>query len=389
MIYPEDKEIIKIDCRHYRGHIPCRPNKLYGVHCGECDYYDPIKERILIVKLGALGDVIRTTPLVRKIKAVYPQAEIWWVTYTPEFLPDDVDRKLKLDVQALLQLEETEFDYLFSLDKDYEAAALANRIKARVKKGFHLLDGKTTTFDDLAYAKYHTGIFDDVNKANKKNYMEEIFEICGFTFGGEKYILSNFDSDGYQWDLSKLPRPLVGLNTGCGGRWTSRLWAEENWSQVATAMISKGYGVLILGGEQEDARSKRIAEKSGASYLGYYPLRQFVNLIDQVDLVVTGVTMGMHIAVGLNKRIVLINNIFNRYEFELYGLGKVVEPDKECKCFFMPKCVNKEYFCLEHLPPARIIDAVTEVITMPMEAGALDDRSAPGPAAGQPASKKP
>lgn len=355
------REVIKTDCRHYRGHIPCKPNKLYGVHCSGCDFYKPMRERFLIIKLGALGDVIRTTTLLRKIWSLHPQAEIWWLTHTPDFLPDQVDRKLKFDLASVLQIEETEFDYLFNLDKDYEAAALANRVRARVKRGFLLEGGKTIPADELAHGKYLTGIFDDVNKANKKNYPEEIFEICGFTFGGEKYLLSNFESDGYKWDLD-LPHPLIGLNTGCGGRWTSRLWSEENWSDLAGGLMKKGYGVLLLGGEQEDARNKNIAGKSGAKYPGYFPLRQFVNLVDQVDLVVTGVTMGMHITIGLGKKIVLLNNIFNKNEFELYGLGEIVEPDRECKCFFSPACVNKEYFCLDHLPSDKVMSAVTRVL---------------------------
>lgn len=281
----------------------------------------------------------------------------------PEFLPDEVDRKLKFELSSLVQIEETEFDYLFSLDKDFEAAALANRVKSRVKRGFVLRDGKTFPADDLAYQKYLTGLFDDVNKANTKSYLEEIFELCGFSFNGEKYLLSNFESGAYKWDLA-LPRPLIGLNTGCGGRWTSRLWSEDNWSEVAKKLISKGYGVLLLGGEQEDARNKSIAAKSGAKYLGYFPLKQFINLVGQVDLVVTGVTMGMHIAVGLNKKIVLLNNIFNSKEFELYGLGKIVEPDKDCKCFFQPRCINKDYFCLDHLPPQKVLSAVSDILEL-------------------------
>lgn len=360
---PHDGETIKIDCRHYKGYIPCKPNKMYGVHCSNCSHYERVNERFLIIKLGALGDVIRTTPLLRKIRALHPQAEIWWLTHTPDFLPDLVDRKLKFDLASILQIEETEFDYLFSLDKDYEAAALAGRVKARVKKGFMLRDGKTAAIDDLAYPKYLTGLFDDVSRDNTKNYLEEIFEICGFTFDGEKYILSNFESDGYEWDID-LPRPLIGLNTGCGGRWTSRLWSEDNWAELAKNLLSKGYGVLLLGGEQEDARNKSIAAKSGAAYLGFFPLRQFINLVDKVDLVVTGVTMGMHIALGLQKKIVLINNIFNRNEFELYGLGEIVEPDKACKCYFMPKCVNEEYFCLDHLPPQKVFDSVSKVMDL-------------------------
>ncbi len=360
----EDRSVVKVDCRHYRGYIPCKPHKLHGVHCADCRFYEPVTERFLIIKLGALGDVIRTTPLVRKIRALHPQAEIWWLTLTPDFLPDEVDRKLKFNLSSILQIEETEFDYLFSLDKDYEAAALANRVNARVKRGFLLKDGKTAPADELAYRKYLTGVFDDVNKANTQSYPEEIFEICGFTFGGEKYMLPNFDSDGYTWDIDS-PGQVVGLNTGCGGRWTSRLWAEERWADVAKGLISRGHKVILLGGEQEDERNKRIAALSGADYLGFFPLRQFVNLVDQVDLVVTGVTMGMHIAIGLNKKIVLINNIFNRNEFELYGLGKIVEPDKECRCFFMPKCVNRDYFCLDHLPSEKVLDAVLEVMELP------------------------
>lgn len=360
-----DGEIIKIDCRHYKGYIPCKPNKLYGVHCSNCSHYEQINEKFLIIKLGALGDVIRTTTLLEKIRALHPHAEIWWLTLTPDFLPDMVDRKLKFNLASILQIEETEFDYLFSLDKDYEAAALANRVKARVKKGFMLRDGKTAAIDDLAYPKYRTGLFDDVSRENKKSYPEEIFEICGFTFGGEKYILSNFDSDGYKWTID-LPRPLIGLNTGCGGRWTSRLWSEDSWAELAKSLQSKGYGVLLLGGEQEDARNKSIAAKSGAAYLGYFPLRQFINLVDKVDMVITGVTMGMHIAIGLQKKIVLINNIFNRNEFELYGLGEIVEPDKVCQCYFQPKCVNDKYFCLEHLPPAKVLDSAMRVMELPV-----------------------
>ncbi len=358
---PVGTNLVHTDCRFFRGHVPCKPHKQYGVHCRDCTYYTPVSQRYLIIKLGALGDVIRTTPLVRKIRELDPNAEIWWVTYTPDFLPDDVDRKLKFDIASILQIEDVSFDYLFSLDKDYEAVSLANRVKARVKRGFIARDGKTAPFDELAEGKYLTGIFDDINKANKKSYLEEIFEICGFKFNGERYILSNFDEDGYKWEID-LPRPIVGLNTGCGGRWTSRLWSEENWSIVAQSLQEKGFGVILLGGEQEDERNRRIAAKSGAVYLGYYPLRQFINLVDQVDMVITGVTMGMHIAIGLNKRIVLINNIFNRNEFELYGLGEIVEPEKECKCFFSPRCINKEYFCLDYLSPAKIVESAIRVL---------------------------
>jgi heptosyltransferase-2 len=176
-----------------------------------------------------------------------------------------------------------------------------------------------------------------VNKANSKSYPQEIFEMCGFTFQGEKYILSNFAEKRIKWDLP-TQRPLVGLNTGCGGRWVSRLWPEENWIKLAKKLLASGKGVLILGGSDEHEKNERIAKKSGAIYSGYFPLTTFINLIDQINLMVTAVTMALHIAIGLEKKLVLFNNIFNKNEFELYGLGEILEPAIACDCYFSPVC---------------------------------------------------
>ena len=90
---------LKYDCRFFRGDIPCQPSKQYNVHCvddqgKDCQYYDRVGQRILIIKLGALGDVIRTTPLLHKLKEVEPNAEIWWLTLTPDVVPKTVDQLL-------------------------------------------------------------------------------------------------------------------------------------------------------------------------------------------------------------------------------------------------------------------------------------------------------
>ncbi len=63
-------------------------------------------------------------------------------------------------------------------------------------------------------------------------------------------------------------------------------------------------------------------------------MKTFINLVSNMDLVVTAVTMAMHITLGLEKKIVLFNNIFNKNEFELYGLGEIIEPENKCTCFF-------------------------------------------------------
>jgi heptosyltransferase-2 len=346
-----------VDCRHFRGDIPCKPHKSEGVHCAECTYYEPVRERILLIKLGAVGDVIRTTPLLRRLRLVYPQSEITWLTLTPEVVPDVVDRILGFELPNIVSLLSDQFDLLINLDKDREAIALAEKISAKRKEGFGMEPGtgKCIPLNERAFHKWMTGLFDDFNKNNTKSYPEEIFEICGFEFKGEKYIL---DVENHVWSISE-PRPLIGLNTGCGGRWTTRLWPDERWIQLIRLLKTSGKGVLLLGGTQEHEKNLLFASVSGAAYLGTFPLRQFVSLMSQCDIVVTGVTMAMHIAIGLGKKLILFNNIFNRNEFELYGLGEILEPPVDCKGCFKRAC---EQNCMSLIEPAEVCSAIQRLV---------------------------
>lgn len=358
---------IKFNCRHLRGDIPCKPNKLYGVHCidekgTDCKYYDPVKEKILIIKLGAIGDVIRTTPLLEAIKNKLPAAKIYWLTHTPSIVPETVDSVLLFTSEAITFLQSMKFDYVYNLDKDKEACALMNSLNSKVKKGFVLKDGIPFPADKDAENKFLTGLFDDVSKKNRKSYLEEIFEICGFKYSGEKYSLSAFNQYSNSWDFNKSKK-IIGLNTGCGGRWISRLWPDENWIKLTKYLIEKNYEVIFLGGFQEDSKNKYFAESTGGKYPGHFHLEKFINLVNQCDLVVTGVTMAMHITIGLNKKIVLFNNIFNKYEFELFGLGEIIEPGKECKCFYEPVCVNSEYNCMDYLQVDYVLTTIERLLS--------------------------
>lgn len=357
---------LKINCRFFRGDIPCKPHKLHGVHCVEadgsdCPYYEATKGKVLIIKLGAVGDVIRTTPILSALKEKYPEAKVYWLTYTPSVVPKEVDTIVKFNAEGATFLQALEFDYIVNLDKDKEACALMEILNGQVKKGYVLKDGVPYPADKDAEAKYMTGVFDDINKANTRNYLEEIFEICGFSYKGEKYVLSNFSQYAGDWDLEKA-KPVIGLNTGCGGRWTSRLWPDENWIELSKRLIKEGYQVVFLGGEQEDAKNRMFAEATGGRYFGYFQLEKFINLVDQCQLVVTGVTMAMHITLGLRKKIVLFNNIFNRHEFELFGLGEIIEPEKECQCFYSAVCTNPEYQCMNYITVDRVFNTVTKLL---------------------------
>ncbi|MBE0567458.1 MAG: glycosyltransferase family 9 protein [Krumholzibacteria bacterium] len=362
--------LIRTDCLHFRGHVPCVPHKREGVHCDGCGHYRRRMGRILLIKLGAAGDVLRTTPLLAPLRRDYPDHTLTWVTDFPDLLPRAVDDAVRLDARTLPWLQQTRFDLAINLDKDREACALLKAVNADRKVGFTLDDdglcapvmgAVDPAQAEAARAKFTTGLFDDVNRACTLSYPQEIFAICGYAFAGEPYLLDR-PEPAPEFALPR-GRATVGLNTGCGGRWTSRLWPEERWAQLAHGLKDAGLAVVLLGGPDEDERNRRIAMASGAHYPGHFPLRTFIGLVDRCDVVVTAVTMAMHLAIGLGKRLVLLNNIFNPHEFELYGRGEILAPDQACTCFFQPRCTNPS-FCLETLG----VDQVAAAVARQLEA---------------------
>lgn len=80
---------------------------------------------------------------------------------------------------------------------------LLSDINAIEKYGFIWRDGHLNTANHLAEHKILTGLFDNESKINTKSYLEEIFEICGFTYNRERYLLNVNEQLVDTWSILK------------------------------------------------------------------------------------------------------------------------------------------------------------------------------------------
>lgn len=356
---------IKFDCRHFKGHIPCKPNKLRNRVCTNCEEYDKPEKRILIIKLGAIGDVIRTTPLLIKYQELYPTAHITWLTHFPDVLPHErIDEIHSFNHLSVYKISHRKFDIAINLDKDQEACMLLSDVKANEKYGWLWSDDHICPATPQAEHKLITGLFDNISIKNTKNYLEEIFEVCHLKFNKEPYLL-NFDKNlADKWNILKEKaqgKKLIGLNTGCGKRWKTRLWPEDYWISFIKKLQNEGYYPVVLGGPDEDEVNKRYSKETGAYYPGTYSLQEFISLTSNFDLIVTQVSMMMHIAIGLKIPMVLFNNIFNKHEFELYGKGVILEPETGCDCYYGNSC-KRERHCMLDLNPETVLKEAIKLL---------------------------
>ena len=78
------------------------------------------------------------------------------------------------------------------------------------------------------------------------------------------------------------------------------------------------------------------------------------------DVIVTAVTMALHVAIALEKPVILFNNIFNGHEFYLYGRGEILEPGLPCQGCYKPRfdarCPVSN--CMDLISSDRVLDAI-------------------------------
>ena len=184
--------IIKPDCRYFNGEKPCK----FKRPCEGCDEYSPMGKRILILKLAAMGDVLRTTPLLSALKDKYPESHITWVVGTTSYSllqgSKQIDRLLEFNLNTRMGLLVEEFDLLLSLDKDASAASWAMQVKATEKKGFGLSRyGNIFPLNPESKYAFELGLDNELKfNKNQKTYQEIIFEVVGLQYQGEPYELT-------------------------------------------------------------------------------------------------------------------------------------------------------------------------------------------------------
>lgn len=369
-------ETINLDCRHFRGDIPCAPHKEKGVHCKDCPYYDPIRERILIIKLDAVGDVLRTTSILEGLKEKYPQSRITWLTMEDslELFKNNplVDEVLCYSTESLFRIGLEGYDLVINLDVAPRSARLAEASKGKSKIGYgYSPSGYVYPFNKEAQRWYEMGVFDDIKKANTKTYQTIMLEICGLNPRSHDLILNLTDEEkGFARKFAEKNgitggRFIIGLNTGAGSRWRHKKWTVEGYLELI-GLLHREFSphILLFGGPLEVDRNRFLAEKSPCGVIDTgcgNTLREFASLINLCNLVVTGDTLALHIAVALKKRVVVLLGPTSGAEIDFYGRGEKIVPSLECVCCYRQDC-DITPTCMESIRSEDVMAAVRRLL---------------------------
>jgi ADP-heptose:LPS heptosyltransferase len=356
---------ISRDCKHFTGYRPCKNQ----TQCEGCSDYAPQGHRILIIKLGAMGDVLRTTPLLRGLKKKYPVSHITWITdaQSMPLLENNpfIDVLLPYGLEAFLIISATEYHDVICLDKDIRAVALGEHAAGWPKRhGFHLeRDGKLSDCQGAEYL-FSLGLSDELKfNENTKSYQECIFEACGLTWENEDYVFEFFPEE-YMLRARDASMKAIALNTGCGKNWRQRQWGERNWVYLCRELLEKypKSHIYLIGGPDETEMNCRISIYSDRIHsITKQSLRKVAALIEACDLIVTADTMAMHLALAVHTPPIVLLGPTHTPEIYLYGRGEKIVSDYDCVPCFRSDC-DKSPGCVESIPVERVMKAIEEML---------------------------
>ena len=360
---------VRPDCRHYIGYKPCG----FRESCAGCPHYDPCGERILIIKLGAAGDVIRTTPILRPLRQRESPCHVTWLTDPISVVllreTGPIDRLLAYSAETCMILQAEPFDLLINFEKEPRALALAKLVEAKRKVGFGPApNGALFVFNPESLYALRLGLSDELKfRLNQKTYPEIVFEMIGLNYRGEEYEIGlsekarRFGEDFARRHGLDGALPVVGLNTGCGEVFQTKQWTVEGFAGLIRALRQRAdCRVMLLGGPREVEFNRSVAAEAGPGLIDSRcdnALEDFTGIVGLCDVVVSADTMALHIAIGLKKEVVALFGPTCHQEVGLFGRGEKILTDFDCSPCYRQTC-PKDVSCMTALEASTVAEAV-------------------------------
>ncbi len=352
--------------------------------------------RLLLIKTGALGDVLRTTSILPGLAKLHPELSVTWVTdHAARSLVEHhptvnvVEGVAPTDAHELRLLTKKltahPFDRVLSFDDEEPLCRLASAIQladapGAALCGAYLDEAGARVYTDDAAPWFDMGLIsrhgkqqaDRLKVQNTRSHPEIFAAMLGIAPGKPELQLTEsakaFAVDFQErWELDHR-RPLIGLATGASGRWPSKALSVERTVAMA-ARISEGREgratFLVLGGAGERERNrailsgmrarepKLVAIDAGADN----DLQAFAALVGSVDLLVTSDSLALHLGIAMERRIVCFFAPTSAAEIDLYGQGTKVVSSAPDYCSYRPNTDNSSITAEE------LCEATLELLT--------------------------
>ncbi len=278
--------------------------------------------RVLIMRLGAMGDILHALPAVAALRRAHPRLYLGWAV-EPRWralLESGDDRPLVDRIHTVKAKEWARAP--LRRETMREIGALRSSLRAERYDLCIDLQGavRSALAGRLAGAARMVGedeprewaarwLFGERVKTHGVHVIEQAVEVCAAAAGETLIpILPPLpvDPEAELWAdevLRNARRPVVLISPGAG--WGAKRWPAERYGAVADALSRQGCMVLVNAGPQEQAIAAEVVRASGGvARAPEFTLERLIALTRRGSLVIAGDTGPLHLACALGKPVV-------------------------------------------------------------------------------------
>ena len=331
-----------------------------------------ISEKILLIRLSSLGDIVLTTPAIRAVRAHFPDADI---------------AMLVAKQSAEILRENPHLNEIITFDrlaKDKDTGEMLRSIRLLRERKFTLaidLQRKFRTemlmYFSGAAKRIGKGRFCTVRVPERGNkhataHYFDLLHAAGIP--AEDQNLELFLSESERLDAAQR-FDTAGVNAGelkvgffPGAGWKLREWMPERFAAIGDKLVAHfNAKVLIFGGPKEVELVQAVANLMNAHaipFAGNLQVRQLAACLEKCDLFLTNDTGPMHIAAAVGTPTVSLFGPGNHIRFqplgELHQTIRHAVPCSPCKQF-TDKC--KDNICMKGIGVDEVWQSVSHALT--------------------------
>ena len=305
-------------------------------------------ESLLVVRLGAMGDIIHTLPAVAALRAAFPQTKIGWVVeerWAELLCAKNAARSGALSSTRPL----VDFVHVvntkrwrtspFSLDTRRQMGTIRGELKdQRYELGVDF-QGAIKSAIVARFARSTVGMqnprekparwFYDRRIRTSGSHVIEQYHSLAEAVAGRPLSVSRAEfplDEGAEENISRKLESsgeLVLINPGAG--WGAKQWPAERFGEVARALAADGVRCLINFGPGEEGLANQVEETSGGTAKTIScSIGELVALTRRVRLFIGGDTGPLHLAAALQVPVVALFGPTDPVRNGPYGTKSVV-----------------------------------------------------------------
>ncbi len=331
-----------------------------------------IPERLLIVLLGAIGDVVCGMPLAQRLRAGWPRTRIAWAV-EPAAAPllqthPAVDEVIVFRrgqgaaalVEMLRALRDSRPDVALDLQRHAKSGAFSRASRAPRRIGFHWRNSRegNRLFNTESIAPVH-------DLTPKLQHFLAFADHLGVAPAPLSFGLAASAAErtrAAELTAPAGPRPAVLF---VGSTWPSKHWIPRSTAVLCQRLRDRGLGVVLVGGAA-DAPFAAAVRAAGAAdavdLVGRTTLREVAAVLAGAAVAVGPDSGPMHIAAAVGTPVVsLFGATSPRRTAPCGSEDLVVRGDAPCAPCYERRCPIGQ-LCMETITPAMVMERVERAL---------------------------